>query len=395
MKSIDNVNFSGGIDNVSPVDALQDKTVRDLCNFDPNPTGKLTLRPSLVQQEVLTGVVGGVHVDNDIIVVADTLRRFYASKGYSVSLGAAPAGSTVVGAGLNGDAFLQVGVTQLRVRGETVAPWALPEIVPQVSVVAGALPAGVYKVAVTALDTFNAESGATPLVVHLTQPGAISLTWAAPAGAVETRVYCSATDGETLYLQGSPTSSMVIANLRDDTAVMTTGFLQPPPLASQIAAYKGRLMLAAGSTLWGTAPFAPHLLNYVSGFISYGADIQMIQPVDGGIYVATDNRTYFVEDFGLETERQAVVAEVGATAGSQVLLPDGRGTWLTPYGQVFGDPGGKLDFPQRQRYAPPIASAASAGVFNHNGVQVVVNNLRGAVNPNTLAVTDSFDMEID
>ncbi|WNV50609.1 hypothetical protein [Pseudomonas phage Rollin] len=395
MKSIDRTDFSGGIDNVSPVDSLPDKAVRDLCNFDPNPTGKLSLRPSLIQQEAITDVVGAVQVDDDLIVVAGTLRRFYPSRGFSVSIGAAPAGSSVVGAGLNGDAFMQVGVTQLRVRGETVAPWALPEIVPQVSVAAGALPAGVYKVAVTALDTFNAESGATPLVVHLTQPGAISLAWTAPAGAVETRVYCSAPDGETLYLQGAPASAMVIANLRDDTTVMTTGFLQPPPLASQIATYKGRLMLAAGSTLWGTEPFAPHLVNYVSGFISYDADIQIVQPVNGGVYVATDLRTYFVEDFGLDTVRQAVVAEVGATAGSQVLLPDGRASWLTPYGQVFGDPGGKLDFPQRQRYAPPIASAASAGVFDHNGVQVVVNSLRGAVNPNTLAVTDSFDMEID
>lgn len=395
MKSIDRTDFSGGIDNVSPADSLPDKAVRDLCNFDPNPTGKLSLRPSLIQQEALTGVVGAVQVDDDLIVVADTLRRFYATRGFSVSIGSAPAGSQVIGAGLNGDAFVQVGVTQLRIRRETVAPWSLPEIAPQVTVVGGALPVGVYKVAVTAVDTFGAESGATPLIVHLTSPGAISLSWATPTGAVSTRVYCSATDGETLYLQGVQSGSMVIANLRDDTAALTTGFMQPPPLASHITAYKGRLMLAAGSTLWGTEPFAPHLVNYVSGFISYDADIQVVQPVDGGFYVATDRRTYFVEDFGLDTVRQSVVAELGATAGSQVLLPDGRATWLTPYGQAFGDPGGKLDFPQRQRYAPPIASAASAGVFDHNGVQVVVNNLRGAVNPNTLAVTDSFDMEID
>jgi hypothetical protein len=395
MKSINIEDFSGGIDNLSPVGSLPEKTARDILNFDPNPTGKLTLRPSLVQQEVLTGVVGAVQVGDDLIVVADTIRRFYASRGFSVSIGAAPAGTGVVGAELNGDAFVQVGVTQLRVRGEQIGPWSLPEINPQVSVVPGAMPAGVYKVAVTAMDVFNAESGATPMVVTLVEPGAIDLSWATPAGAVSTRVYCSATDGETLYLQGEASGGFVVANLRDDTAALTTAFMQQPPYASAVSAYKGRVLLAAGSTLWSTEPYAPHLVNYVSGFIAYDADIQVVQAVEGGVYVATDRRTYFVQDIGLDSQRQVVVAEVGAVMGSAVLLPDGRGTWLTPYGQAFGDPSGKLDFPQRQRYAPPIASAASAGIFNNNGVQVVVNNLRGAVNPNTLAVTDSFDMEID
>lgn len=395
MKSVNIEDFSGGIDNVSPVGSLPDKTARDILNFDPNPTGKLTLRPNLVQQEALTGVVGAVQVGDDLIVVADTIRRFYATRGFSVSIGAAPAGTGVVGAEFNGDAFIQIGVTQLRVRGEQVGPWSLPEINPHVSVVPGALPAGVYKVAVTAVDTFNAESGATPMVVTLTEPSAISLSWATPTGALASRVYCSATDGETLYLQGEASGVFTIANLRDDTAMLTTAFMQQPPNASVVSAYKARVLLAAGSTLWVTEPYAPHLVNYVSGFIAYDADIQVVQSVDGGVYVATDRRTYFVQDIGLDSQRQVVVAEVGAVMGSAVLLPDGRGTWLTPYGQAFGDPGGKLDFPQRQRYAPPIASAASAGVFNHNGVQVVVNNLRGAVNPNTLAVTDSFDMEID
>lgn len=395
MKSIDVDNFSTGIDNVSPVGSLAANAVRDIVNFDPNPTGKLALRASLIQQEALTDVVGAVQVDDDLIVVADTLRRFYTTRGYSASIGTAPAGTQVIGAGLNGDAFMQVGVTQLRVRGEQVAPWSLPEINPTVTVVTGTMPTGIYKVAVTAVDVFGAESGATPMVVTLTQPGAIQLAWTLPVGAVTGRVYCSAADGETLYRQGDFASTTTVANLRDDTAVMTTAFMQQPPVASAICAYKGRILLASGSTLWGTEPYAPHLVNYVSGFIAYDADINVVQPVDGGVYVATDRRTYFVRDFGLDNQSQSVVAEVGATAGSQVLLPDGRATWLTPYGQAFGSPGGELAFPQRQRYAPPIASAASAGVFNHNGVQVVVNNLRGAVNPNTLAVTDSFDMEID
>ncbi len=389
------VDFSGGMNNLARVDSLPAGTVRSASNFDPVNGGAMSLRTGYALQEAVADLRGAVAVGDDIIMVAADIRRFSTAAGYSTSLGAAPVGDGVVGAALNGDAFLQVGVTQLRVRGNTVAQWALPEVTPQVSFVTGALPAGVYRVAVTAVDVFGAESGATPLIFTIGTPCAVQLNWVSPPGTVEARVYVSATDGETLYLQGAAAGSYLVTSPLDSGARLTTMNMQPPPLASYIAEYKGRLVLAAANVLWYTEPFAPHLVNYISGHVSFGGDVVMVQPVDGGVYVATAERTVFITDLGLEGQRSQTLAEFGAVPGSQVLLPDGRAAWLTQYGQAFGTNQGVLALPQRISYAPIIASAASAGVVENNGVQMLVTNLKGAVNPNTLGVVDSFDLEID
>lgn len=395
MESFKRTAFGAGIDNVAKVEVLPEGAVRDMRNFDPHPSGHLVLRALSSQQENIENVRGGVVCQDGIIIVADDIRRFQASSGFSTVLGAAPDGDVVLGAELNGDVFLQVGVTQLRIRGTTVGPWSLPEISPQIAIAYGALPAGVYRVAVTAVDQFGAESGATPYIFTLTDNQQIQLSWQPPAGAVQCRVYASAGDGETLYLQSTAVDSFLLAAVRDDTARLLTQNMQQPPLASAIERHKGSIAMADRNVLWVTQPYSPHLVDFIAGFVSYDSDITMIQPVDSGIFVATENRTYFLRDFGLESMQQTVVAEIGAVRGSQVLLPDGRASWLTVYGQAFGAATGVLDLPQRQRYAPPIASSAKAGFMKHNGVELVVNTLHGAVNPNTLGVTDSFDLEID
>lgn len=389
------LDFSLGINNIAQVDALPAGAVRQLLNVDPVVGGALQTRAQQSLVEAIANCRGAIEIVDDLLIVADRLRRFSPLVGHSVDIGPAPAGTKVIGAELNGDGFLQIGVTQLRVRGNTVGPWAIPEFSVQVTRPTGALQAGVYRVAVTSVDVFGAESGATPIILTLEEGRALQLDWTKPDGAERCKVYVSAADGETLYFQGYADDSYLVSLVRDDQERMTTMNLQPPPLADWIARYKGRLVLASGATLWGTSPFSPHLVDYTSDFVSYDSPITMLQPVDDGIFVATTKRTYFLSNFTREDAALPAKAEFGAVPGSQVLLPDGRATWLTPYGQAFGSPGGGLELPQRERYAPAITEAASAGVVDYNGVQMVVTNLQGAVHQNPLYVSDSFDLEIE
>lgn len=389
------VDFSKGINNIAQLDALPEGSARQIVNLDPVVGNGLAMRAGYQLQEAVANIRGGVAVQGDLIVVADKIRRFSPRTGFSVELADAPDGDLIIGTELNGDCFLQVGVTQLRIRGNTVGPWALDEISPAVTFVAGTLPAGVYRIAVTAIDQFGAESGATPYIVSLNGAQNVGLTWNVPEGAVSCRVYASAANGETLYMQSEATSSFTLSYVRDDLARMTTMNMQLPPLGSQISTYKARVLVASNNVLWMTEPSAPHLTDFISGHISYDDDIQMVAPVDGGVFVATSKRTYFVGNMGLDQQGQVTLAEFGAIAGSQLLLPDGRATWLTEYGQAFGDKSGTLDMPQRPSYAPNITSSASAGLVSHNGVQMIVNNLAGAITPNSLSVVDSFDLEIE
>jgi hypothetical protein len=387
--------FSGGMNNIAQVNNLPANAVREISNMDPVEGGALQLRAGAQRILQLDNLRGGVEVNGDLIVVGDRLQRFIPYAGTVVDLGAAPDGE-VAGASMNGDAFLNIGATMLRVRETTVGPWCLPEINLMVGVGAGALPGGVYRLAVTAVDQFAAETGCDPMIVQVADGSSITVSWVAPPGAVSCKVYASATNGETLYFQTTATGEFTLSTpAQDQTARLTTMNLQAPPNANLIASHKGRLLLAAGNVLWATEPFAVHLVNFATGYLAYESPITVVIGVEGGVYVATETRTWFVADFGTTKVQQAVVLEVGAVPGSGVLLPDGRATWITRYGQAFGSPTGALELPQRNSYAPVIASHASAGVVDHNGVQMVVTNLKGATNTNSLGVEDFFDMEIE
>lgn len=391
------MNWSGGMNNLAQVDRIPDMQVRELLNLDPVGGGALQRRAGFSKVAILANVHGAVpYLDGLLVAAGDQLVRYIAATNEHRSIGTIAATGGLCGAELNGDAFVCTRIGSARIRGDQVGAWGLPEIVPRVVLNEGRLPAGIYRVAVTALDAFGAESGAAPLIITLDQPGSISLLWIPPAGAVECRVYASAANGETLYQQTrTGDGGFTLQSIDDSGARLLTGNLSSPPIATQIAVYKGHLVLVCGSALWITEPFAPHLVNKAYGFVQYGAPVDMIAVTDGGVYVAAGQKTHFLTSLGTADINQRTVLEVGAVPGSGLTLPSGQATWMTKYGQAMGDIGGSVQLPQRDRHAPILASEASAGVVEANGLQMLVTTMHGVTGPNSLGVEDSFDMEIE
>jgi hypothetical protein len=68
-----------------------------------------------------------------------------------------------------------------------------------------------------------------------------------------------------------------------------------PIRASCIEAYKGRIYLADGKTLWVTELYRYHLVNRTRGFMQFEADITLVMAVDDGLYVGTTAGLYFLK----------------------------------------------------------------------------------------------------
>jgi hypothetical protein len=389
--------WSGGMNNLSQVDRIPEGQVRDLLNLDPVKGGGLQLRANKSNVAELVDVHGAIpYLDGFLIASQDQLIRFSAADGVAEVIGSFQASGGIVGATLNGDAFIASATDMYRVRGRELGPWGLPEIAVSVFIQSGLLPAGIYRVAVTAVDAFGAESGASPQIITVSSPSALQVEWVAPAGAVECRVYLSAANGETLYLQQSgAVSPMQLNGLRDDTARLLNGDLKMPRLPSAVVAYKGRLLLVCGKVLAITEPFAPHLASWSHGFVQYSTDIDMVAANDGGVFVAAGNETFFISALGTESQSQRKVLGIGAVRGSGEALPDGRVAWMTRYGQAFGSADGSISLPQKERYAPAVAQQAGTGLVENNGVHMLVTTMKGPVGPNALGVLDAFDLEID
>ena len=54
------------------------------------------------------------------------------------------------------------------------------------------------------------------------------------------------------------------------------------------------MFIAEGKVLWWSEPFNFDIYNKAESFVQFFDDIVMIQPVDNGIFVSTEKKTYFL-----------------------------------------------------------------------------------------------------
>lgn len=396
MEAVKIADLSGGINNLANVDRMPAKHARDLLNLDPAPGGGLTQRCSKVRALALSAVTGGIPShDGFLIVDGGSVKRFNTQTGELRGLIAIPGATGIVGAVLGSETIAAVGGQLFRYRDNQLHRADLQPVQPHIFVSAGRLPAGIYRVAVTAVDSLGIEYGTQSAVFGLSEGSAVQVEWSNPAGADHCRLYMSTCNGEVLYLQrdkaASPQSIDLVA---DDTARLEVDGLDCPMQPSVMAAYKGRMAYAAGHVLQLSKPYAPHLVDLIADCYLYAAPITVIAPTDGGIFVCTETETHFLSGAGTTDASTRRVLSIGAVKGSCVPLRDGAVAWMTERGQAIGRADGTVGLPQERTYAPGMPVHAAAGVIEAAGVEVIATAPKGVIKNSRIGVVDAFDMEI-
>lgn len=387
-------NWANGANNVAKPERLPEGFVRHLVNLDPGAGGQLELRADY--ERVLTGTDMRLAValdDRVVYVDGGSLGCYSMATDSAKALGSLSASGEIAGVAVNGQVYLSTVHDSLRTDGDSVKAWAVPAPAFSIELIDGALPAGIYKVAVTAAGDDGEESGTDPLIVRLVDGQAIRVT---SPDARPLTLYASVANGATLFSQGPLIGgAMAITVVDDSRERLTTGGLVPMPACSMLAAYHGVILGVCGKYVVFSSPLYPHLMDPVAGFFQYSEAPSVLAPTDGGVYVVAGEKTHFIT--GLEDPRptQLTVLELGAVSGSAALLPDGRAVWFTRYGLAIGDSAGVVSLPNRTSYAPDLAARGAAGVLEHNGNSMVVTTMRGVAKPNNLATGDFADLEID
>jgi hypothetical protein len=93
-----------------------------------------------------------------------------------------------------------------------------------------------------------------------------------------------------------------------------------PPKATQIEAYRGRIYLAVGKTLWATELYSYHYVDRTKNFMPFEHNITLVMSVDDGLYVGTDGGLYFLQGT-LATFKLSQVSEAAVLPGSGVFVP--------------------------------------------------------------------------
>lgn len=94
----------------------------------------------------------------------------------------------------------------------------------------------------------------------------------------------------------------------------------PPPRATAIEAYSGRIYLAVGKTLWATELYRYHHVDKTKNFMQFEHDIVLLLAVNDGIFVGTTGGLYFIRGTLGKFQLSLVVADP-VLPGSCVSVP--------------------------------------------------------------------------
>lgn len=202
--------------------------------------------------------------------------------------------------------------------------------------VAGALPAGRYAWAVTLRrDSDGLESQAVVGgLVELEQGGGLLLTDLPRRPGHSLQVYLTTAGGE-VFMHAGQAQGSAFSYLRDGQDLARpcrTMHLGMPPVGRLHAVWGSRVLVAQGRVLWASTPHGWSHFALGRDFKQFGADITLVQPVGGGIFIGTEKELAFLagSEFDALVYTRLMSAPVllgsGAEApGRRVRRGDGAG----------------------------------------------------------------------
>lgn len=390
--------WTKGANNIASKDRLPDGFVRRAVNVDPVPGGTFAMRTGYEQVYAGTNVRGVLSLGDKLLIADGTdLVEYNATTNSSRVLRTIAGAGVFVGDVFNERLYFCTENEALEYDGATVREWGVPDVLNQPAVAVGSggsLHAGGYQVALTYTDEYGREGGTDkPAVVLVADNASLLVSVPTPPFGCEANLYVSAQNGSTLYWQGSYTvaETVIIGAVRDDTAECGTILLRRPQPGHIVTSHNGVLVVAVDNYITMTNPMQPHLMNRTKGFFQYPVRVGGVVSSDA-LFVSAD-KCYAVSGAETATPEQATALEFPCVPGTMALLPDGRGTWMTRYGQAVTN-GTGADLLHKDAFAPLPAQSGASGVVDYNGNQLVVTALRGVGDSNPLAAADFFIAEV-
>ena len=166
---------------------------------------------------------------------------------------------------------------------------------------------------------------------------------------------------------------------------------RPMPAGTIVRHHKGRLLVARGSVLYVSEPWAPNVYAPARGYIAFAAAITLVVVFDTGIFVCAD-RTYWMP--GDLTEGMTTVLPHGAIAGSDSYADDANAAiWASPRGLVRGTPDGAAVNLQDKTVATGSGASGATLLREFDGMTKAVAAVSG-VEQSAAAARSYMDAEI-
>ena len=269
----------------------------------------------------------------------------------------------------------------------------------------GGLLPGKYMVALTSSTADGAESGArVSSLITLTQTGGILVGVITPdPNAAYVDIYVSTLNGDELFWVRQEEASIgeveiqAIGNSRDPLREM--GCYPPPPGAHMVQLYRGRLLVAAGDTLYWSQPLAYHLFKVKEDLQMFPNPIVMMVALNDGFYVSDGEVTYWVSGDDPENWTPTEIDDYKVLAGEALVLPgrkfpalktsDEVAVWASEKGPVVGLSTGQVVHLTEHDVAVQPHKKASLVFREEAGLRQLMMSMHGKAGVNTFGLGDT------
>ncbi len=242
--------------------------------------------------------------------------------------------------------------------GVTATAWGipLPVSVGAATPVAGELTPGEYRWAITYVRLSDGLEGGASYSPAVDLPNGGLLLMGLPEEPEHAiNVYLS--NGEAFFYAGRAMGGSFSYLGKNDALVLPlrTDHLYPMPVGTVTAFWRGRVLVASGSVLFASLPHQWEHCDLRRDFKQFSAPMTLIQPVDDGVYVGTEEELVFLsgDQFDKLEYRRVVIGRTvlgsGVAVEAEYLRPREGGNYrgtamicIADGGLVFGYNGGSI-----------------------------------------------------
>lgn len=354
-------------------------------NVDIDNAGLIRRRTGTALIQAMTGAhsVLSLSATSGYFVRASTLYSFANAIAYSEAVVVALTSNAAMSyLQHDGVIYFSNGTDSGKIKGATVYPMGLPTPeAPAVAATTGTLVVGKYKVAIRYINTTTGEAGglSSQAVRDVAITGGILVTLpGATNGATHVQVFVSDLNGSQTYLHSTVTAATAtasIANLGSRTTTEEADYLTPLPAGWNLFVHKGRLCSTNGKVLSFGVPYRYGYVDPVAGRIEFKSNIKVAIPTDNGVYVCTQNETYWMPGDLKLVEQFNEPLPYGASEGSAFAVPhNGNVGWFGAKGFVIADDQGQVSAVTQDVVDVTLAANGCSAVFESRGYRRVVSN---------------------
>lgn len=288
-----------------------------------------------------------------------------------------------------GDTYWSNGVVLERIVSGASGPASPPVPNPApvvISTSGGALKAGYYQVAVTAVDSEGRESGATwPIQVKASDSSRIEVT-GLPSTPVN--IYLTALNGDVLQFAAHTSATSYTFPLLGTLGVQCrTARLRELPPGQIVRWFNQRMLVASNNVLYYGEQTANALFDPTKGYIPFPARITLVEPCVDGVYVVAD-KTYWLSGSDIATARVVATLPYGAVEGTACRGPNAEEVWwFSERGLIVAGTGGKVKNVQEKTVAVSPAAVGASVYREQDGMRQLVSSLRGGDSSNAAAAS--------